>query len=159
MFHKCSSYWYSSHNHWICILLKYNSSFFRHNFNSKLQMLILLFWNSTWWCWWWCVYLCFDWLKCHDLTWGIEQALICMSVTLVSYYSDLSCLHGIICYACQVMHNKTMLCKPPFSFADDLVILSESQSGLQSALNKLENYCHKWQLTANKNKSYDFSYW
>jgi hypothetical protein len=30
------------------------------------------------------------------------------------------------------------------SFADDLVILSESQSGLQSALNKLENYCHKW---------------
>jgi hypothetical protein len=51
------------------------------------------------------------------------------------------------------MHNKTMLCKPPFSFADDLVILSESQSGLQSALNKLENYCHKWQLTANKNKT------
>jgi len=30
-------------------------------------MLILLFWNSTWWCWWWCVYLCFDWSKCHDL--------------------------------------------------------------------------------------------
>jgi hypothetical protein len=53
-------------------LLKYNSSFFRHNFNSKLQMLILLFWNSTWWCWWWCVYLCFDWSKCHDLTWGIK---------------------------------------------------------------------------------------
>jgi hypothetical protein len=39
------------------------------------------------------------------------------------------------------------------SFADDLVILSESQSGLQSALNKLENYCHKWQLTVNKNKT------
>ena len=73
-----------------------------------------------------------------------------MSVTHVSYYSD---LHGIICYACQVMHNKTMLCKPPFSFADDLVILSESQNGLQSALNKLEDYCHKWQLTVNKNKT------
>jgi hypothetical protein len=39
------------------------------------------------------------------------------------------------------------------SFADDLVILSESQSSLQSALNKLENYCHKWQLTVNKNKT------
>ena len=39
------------------------------------------------------------------------------------------------------------------SFADDLVILPESQSGLQSALNKLENYCHKWQLTVNKNKT------
>jgi hypothetical protein len=116
MFHKCSS-WYtgSSHNCWICILLKYNSFFFRHNFNSKLQMLILLFWNSTWWCWWWCVYLCFDWSKCHDLTWGIEQVLICMSVTHVSYYSDLRCLHGIICYVCQVMHNKIMPCKPSFS--------------------------------------------
>ena len=39
------------------------------------------------------------------------------------------------------------------SFADDLDILSESQSGLQSALNKLENYCHKWQLTVNKTKT------
>jgi hypothetical protein len=37
-----------------------------------------------------------------------------MSVTHVSYYSDLRCLHGIICYACQVMHNKIMPCKPPF---------------------------------------------
>ena len=33
--------------------------------------------------------------------------------------------------------------------------MSESQSGLQSALNKLENYCHKWQLTVNKNKTKD----
>ena len=39
------------------------------------------------------------------------------------------------------------------SFADDLDILSESQSGLQSALNKLENYCHKLHLTVNKNKT------
>ena len=31
--------------------------------------------------------------------------------------------------------------------------MSKSQSGLQSALNKLENYCHKWQLTINKNKT------
>jgi hypothetical protein len=31
--------------------------------------------------------------------------------------------------------------------------MSKSQSGLQSALNKLENFCHKWQLTINKNKT------
>ena len=74
-----------------------------------------MFWNSMWWCWWWCVYLCFDWSKCHDLTWGIEQVLTCMSVTHISYYSDLSCLHGIICYACQVMNNKIMLCKLPLT--------------------------------------------
>jgi len=39
------------------------------------------------------------------------------------------------------------------SFADDLDILSESQSGLQSALNELEHYCNKWVLTVNKNKT------
>ena len=40
------------------------------------------------------------------------------------------------------------------SFADDLVILSESQAGLQNSLNKLEKYCYKWQLTAvNINKA------
>jgi hypothetical protein len=84
-------------------------------------MLILLFWNSMWWCWWWCGHLCFDWSKCHDLTWGIEQVLICMSVTHVSYYSDLRCLHGIICYACQVMHSKLMPCKPLFSMNNNII--------------------------------------
>jgi hypothetical protein len=29
------------------------------------------------------------------------------------------------------------------SFADDPVILSESQAGLQNSLNKLEKYCYK----------------
>jgi hypothetical protein len=36
---------------------------------------------------------------------------------------------------------------------DDLVILSESQAGLQISLNKLEKYCYKWQLTVNTNKT------
>jgi hypothetical protein len=39
------------------------------------------------------------------------------------------------------------------SFADDPVILSESQAGLQNSLNKLEKYCYKWQLTVNTNKT------
>ena len=39
------------------------------------------------------------------------------------------------------------------SFADDLVILSESAKGLQLALKKLENYCRKWQLTVNIKKT------
>jgi hypothetical protein len=39
------------------------------------------------------------------------------------------------------------------SFADDLVILSESQAGLQNSLNKLEKYCYKWQLKLNTNKT------
>ena len=39
------------------------------------------------------------------------------------------------------------------SFADDLVILSETSKGLQLALKKLEDYCHKWQLTVNIQKT------
>ena len=39
------------------------------------------------------------------------------------------------------------------SFADDLVLLSESHSGLQNALNKLQNYCLNWQLTVNTKKT------
>ena len=34
-------------------------------------------------------------------------------------------------------------------FADDLLILSETREGLQNSLNKLSNYCDKWQLTVN----------
>jgi hypothetical protein len=45
------------------------------------------------------------------------------------------------------------------SFANDLVIFSESHKGLQTALNKLDSYCFKWQLTVNikKNKNHGLS--
>jgi hypothetical protein len=36
------------------------------------------------------------------------------------------------------------------SFADDLVILSNTSEGLQNSLNKLEKYCYDWQLSENK---------
>ena len=39
------------------------------------------------------------------------------------------------------------------SFADDLVIISESAEGLQNSLNKLQNYCEKWGLTVNIDKN------
>jgi hypothetical protein len=38
-------------------------------------------------------------------------------------------------------------------YADDLVILSESVSGLQCCLNKMENYCNKWGLMINTKKT------
>ena len=37
--------------------------------------------------------------------------------------------------------------------ADDLVLLSESSSGLQSCLNKLEAYTEKWGLKLNLKKT------
>ena len=38
-------------------------------------------------------------------------------------------------------------------YADDLVILSENSSGLQTALNKLKTFCDKWHLTINLKKT------
>ncbi len=38
-------------------------------------------------------------------------------------------------------------------YADDLVILSDSKKGMQNSLNKLSNYCKKWKLEINVNKS------
>ena len=34
-------------------------------------------------------------------------------------------------------------------FADDLLLISESQTGLQNSLNELSDYCERWQLTVN----------
>ena len=38
-------------------------------------------------------------------------------------------------------------------FADDLIILSESATGLQMALDKLAEYCRKWGLSVNVKKT------
>ena len=38
-------------------------------------------------------------------------------------------------------------------FADDLLLVSESKEGLQNSLNKLSDYCDKWQLPVNCTKT------
>jgi hypothetical protein len=38
-------------------------------------------------------------------------------------------------------------------YADDLLLLSQSQTGLQTSLQKLETYCTKWHLEVNTDKS------
>ena len=52
-------------------------------------------------------------------------------------------------------------CQPPkiyqftlnnLLYADDLVLFSETSSGLQNCLDKLQQYCYKWKLTVNTNK-------
>ena len=39
------------------------------------------------------------------------------------------------------------------SYADDLVLLSESEAGLQNSLNRLEKYCNQWGLKVNIKKT------
>jgi hypothetical protein len=38
-------------------------------------------------------------------------------------------------------------CISSLSFADDLIIFSDSHTGLQNALNNLKKYCFDWQLS------------
>ena len=38
-------------------------------------------------------------------------------------------------------------------YADDLLIVSQSSKGMQKALDLLEEYCHRWQLIVNTNKT------
>ena len=38
-------------------------------------------------------------------------------------------------------------------YADDVVLMSESATGLQRCLNNLSTYCKKWNLTVNIDKS------
>ena len=38
-------------------------------------------------------------------------------------------------------------------YADDLVILSTSEKGLQCSINKLQAYCQRWKLSINPSKS------
>ncbi|XP_077866291.1 uncharacterized protein LOC144353988, partial [Saccoglossus kowalevskii] len=38
-------------------------------------------------------------------------------------------------------------------YADDLVLLSETSSGLQNAINNLQDYCKQWMLHINISKS------
>ena len=37
-------------------------------------------------------------------------------------------------------------------YADDIVLLAETEQGLQKGLDLLEQYCDKWKLTVNINK-------
>lgn len=43
-------------------------------------------------------------------------------------------------------------------FADDILHLSESAEGLQKSLDKLSEYCKKWQLSVNVKKTKAISF-
>jgi hypothetical protein len=75
-----------------------------------------------------------------------------MLLTTVLFSCFINDLHSVFDNTCDPVHlDNTSISS--LSFADDLVILSESQAGLQNSLNKLEKYCYKWQLTVNTNKT------
>jgi len=66
---------------------------------------------------------------------------------LESYFSSNNNLNGT---SFQTAENERMI--EFLLYADDTVLLSESQNDLQNLLNEYEKYCDKWKLTVNLSK-------
>lgn len=80
---------------------------------------------------------------------GVKQGCV-MSPTLFNIFlHDLPTAFDNSCHPA-ALYNTDISC---LMFADDLVLISESSTGLQMCLNKLEQYCDKWGLTVNLNKT------
>ena len=96
-----------------------------------------------------------EYSKFFELVRGVKQGDSLKPTLFNCFIYDIHDIFDNSCDPVTLVDSKI----PSLSFADDLVLLSSSHSGLQNALNKLEQYCYDWQLTVNikKNKSYDFS--
>ena len=81
---------------------------------------------------------------------GLKQGC-CMSPTLSSIYQN--DLHDMFrTDECDPLQLGSLLINS-ISWADDLILLSLSQQGLQSCVSKLEEYCKKWGLEINELKT------
>ena len=80
---------------------------------------------------------------------GVKQGCV-LSPTLFSMYiNDVVKIFSEDCHPVH-MNGQTVSC---LLYADDLVIVSESDSGLQNGIFKLQDYCVKWNLEINLDKT------
>ena len=80
---------------------------------------------------------------------GVKQGCVLSPLLFNLYLHDLPSIFDSTCDPIS-LHDIKLSC---LMFADDLVILSESAKGLQNALDKLYEYCSKWGLTINTDKT------
>jgi len=80
---------------------------------------------------------------------GVKQGDSLRSCLFNYFVND---LHDIFDESCGPLKLENTVISS-LTFADDLVIFSNSHKGLQNALNKLQKYCFDWPLTVNTNKS------
>lgn len=95
-------------------------------------------------------------VKCNDkltdsfnTSVGVKQGCVLSPIFFNIFLSDLPEIFDAECDPVN-LNNASLSC---LMYADDLIILSESASGLQCALDKLNSYCNKWKLLVNIDKS------
>ena len=80
---------------------------------------------------------------------GVKQGCA-LSPTLSNIFQK--DLHDIFDHSCDPVELEQTYFNS-LSWADDLVLISQSSEGLHSCLDKLNNYCDKWHLNVNVKKT------
>jgi len=86
-------------------------------------------------------------IKCYN---GLRQGDGISPLLFNIYTNDLPTIfQSSECHP-PVLHNQSVPC---LMYADDLIILSETKSGLQNGLDRLNSYCQKWHMNVNLTKT------
>ena len=76
---------------------------------------------------------------------GVRQGCVMSPLLFKIFIADLPSIFDERCHPISFQSVK-LSC---LSYADDLVLLSESKDGLQRCIDKLSAYCYKWNLKIN----------
>ena len=80
---------------------------------------------------------------------GVKQGCVLSPLLFNLYLSDFPQIFDDSCDPVSINQFK-LNC---LMFADDVVLLSETASGLQNCINQMSNYCSMWQLSVNISKT------
>lgn len=80
---------------------------------------------------------------------GVKQGCVLSPILFNLFVADMPEIFDNTCDPVE-LHDFKMNC---ILYADDLANMSDSATGLQCALDKLLEYCHRWKLTVNLSKT------